>query len=112
MRTITLTDDPGFVKERFPAAPAGSMFLELKDDRGAITIGQHLLSIGMKRVTRRQMQKDMGERFRDAFSNAVRSVNRLNASPAWWSMNFTNKYPILSRLCENVFAYASVIELF
>lgn len=113
MKRIVLTDDIGYIKKNIHAASEESLFFVLKEDGRALGIRRYLSeTLGMRIVTMREMHGRMGERFKNEFSRAIRCVNKNNDSLEWWSMNFTNKHPILSRLCEDAFCFAAIIELF
>lgn len=113
MKKLTLTDDIDFIKKYIPKAIEGTFFFMLKEDEGALRIQEYLSeTLRIKAITRREIRDNLGKDFKSQFSKAIRSVNRSNGSVDWWAMNFTNKNPILSRLCEDAFCFAAIIELF
>ena len=49
--------------------------------------------------------------FLNKFINFIGNLNIQNRSPFWWCLNFTNKNPITTRLCDQVFNFLSIINL-
>ena len=49
--------------------------------------------------------------FHFAYGHLLRELNRRNASVLWWSMNFTNKNPLLTQLYNNAFYVVRIAEL-
>ena len=51
-----------------------------------------------------------GKSFQEMFVDFVARVNRNNKSCFWWSLNFTNKNPITTRLCDRTGQFLQIVE--
>ncbi|MCE5325925.1 MAG: hypothetical protein LLG01_05875 [Planctomycetaceae bacterium] len=49
--------------------------------------------------------------FASAFIDFVAEVNRVNAGRYWWALNFTNKNPITTRLCDRAAQLLAIIDM-
>src|SRR3989338_7066087 len=49
--------------------------------------------------------------FKDEYMRFMRVLNRKTASIRWWSMNFTNKTPLLTSLYADTFYFCRLSEL-
>ncbi|GAJ05461.1 unnamed protein product, partial [marine sediment metagenome] len=48
--------------------------------------------------------------FQEKFVDFVAGVNRNNKSCFWWGLNFTNKNPITTRLCDRTAQFLQIVE--
>ena len=51
-----------------------------------------------------------GKSFQEKFVDFVARVNRNNKSCFWWGLNFTNKNPITTRLCDRTAQFLQIVE--
>ncbi|MFH1798504.1 MAG: hypothetical protein ABH844_04080 [Candidatus Omnitrophota bacterium] len=70
----------------------------LRQDKSFVEIDSSLLS-------------DFRKGFSKKFVNFIADLNRANQSLFWWALNFTNKNPISTPLCDEVFQVLSVVHL-
>ncbi|MFH1968587.1 MAG: hypothetical protein ABIJ84_04320 [bacterium] len=55
--------------------------------------------------------KDIYKSFKDDFVDLISSINQNNYSLFWWALNFTNKNPITTDLCNKIFNYLVITRL-
>lgn len=62
-----------------------------------------------------EINSDLLNNFRRGFSekfiNFIADLNKTNRSLFWWALNFTNKNPISTPLCDEVFQVLSIVHL-
>lgn len=54
---------------------------------------------------------DFREKFSEKFISFIADLNKANQSLLWWALNFTNKNPISTPLCDEVFQVLSIVHL-
>ncbi|MFH1190093.1 MAG: hypothetical protein V1682_05315 [Candidatus Omnitrophota bacterium] len=114
MKRLILTDSYSFIKRHFsPKDVENGRFFVLNADKASLDIKRYLSeTVHMGEVTKKEMNRIFGERFKKEFSQAIYRSNKENYSTFWWAMSFTNKHPIVSKLCEDAFCFAAIRELF
>lgn len=55
--------------------------------------------------------KKYTENFQEKFVDFVARLNKNNYSFLWWGLNFTNKNPITTQLCNKIFNFLKVVSL-
>lgn len=54
---------------------------------------------------------DIYQNFGEDFIACISEINKNNQSQFWWALNFTNKNPITTNLCNRVFNYLVILRL-
>jgi len=62
------------------------------------------------RAARESAAANSGKSFQEKFVDFVARVNRNNKSCFWWGLNFTNKNPITTRLCDRTAQFLQIVE--
>ena len=105
-RTIIFTNDLEFLKNYSSKVPVSGAFFILRHN-GDFDRIKGLLSdsLKLKEVTKKDVHSRIGESFKKEFSRIMYDLNKENGSEEWWAMSFTNKYPLMSELYENIFCF-------
>ena len=109
-RKIILTDNLRFLKSHLGNAKNDISHLVLEENNKSNLFREYLLTLPNATEV---MCRDIicEEKFIRQYSKFIYNLNIHNASKDWWTMNFTNNYPLLSPLCKNIFEFLTIKQL-
>lgn len=109
-REIIVTNKPGFLKRYLLNAEREVCYLIIEEDNKSNLFRRYLLSLpNTVEVAAADMIAE-GEFVRQ-YSAFIYNLNARNASRIWWAANFTNKNPLLTSLCKNIYDFFTVKRL-
>ncbi|MDD5439161.1 MAG: hypothetical protein PHS37_03145 [Candidatus Omnitrophica bacterium] len=99
---IIVTNRLRFLEHALAGYRGALSYRILDEDTNAIAVRKFLQALpdSYEVVSRDCMDE---KEFTKKYSKLISGLNRENGSRYWWAMNFTNKNPLLTELCKNIF---------
>jgi hypothetical protein len=95
-----------------PKINKDTKFINLKYDAQGYEIKKFLVSkLNCGEVELKDILKSSPLDFRKRFVDFVAGLNQENHSLLWWALNFTNKNPITTGLCNKIFYFLIIVKL-
>lgn len=109
-RKIIITDNLKFLKKGLCGTEESTSWLVIEYDDKSNRLRNYLLSLpsACEVISKNVLNEEI---FVRNYSDFIYNLNKKNVSRAWWALNFTNKNPILTTLCKNIYDFLIVKKL-
>lgn len=104
---VVVTDDASFLRKNIGACAGNFSYIVIDEDKRCDSVREFISGFAAAREVVIPDIIDQDE-FTKRYSSFVGEMNKNNGSLGWWAMNFTNKNPILTMLCKNIFDFFAV----